>query len=162
MKDSSLVRMFFSQTNCCLHSKLNWTFLKTCNFAGIEPATSGYIPQCFASELGRWCVRGMFINCWLYMPGFSPRKTKQRGKPFFFFFKLWFLCKKSLNFLKIRSLKNCTDIIPDYYIHANNNWLVFPHELQGLSVENIRDNKPWMSEWAAEQLRRSEPGCVME
>lgn len=49
--------------------------------------------------------------------------------------------------------RNQTTIIPDYYVHANNNWLVFPHELQGLSIENIRDNKPWMSDWADEQLR---------
>ena len=26
---------------------------------------------------------------------------------------------------------------PDYYIHETNNWLVFPHELEGMSIEEI-------------------------
>jgi uncharacterized protein len=31
---------------------------------------------------------------------------------------------------------------PDYYVRAVEEWLVFPHELQGLSREEILDNKP--------------------
>ena len=34
------------------------------------------------------------------------------------------------------------DFAPDYYIHKTDKWLVFPHELQGLSEEEIRNNKP--------------------
>ena len=34
------------------------------------------------------------------------------------------------------------DFAPDYYIHQTDKWLVFPHELQGLSEEEIRNNKP--------------------
>ena len=30
---------------------------------------------------------------------------------------------------------------PDYFIHKNDNWLVFPHELQGLSHKEIANNK---------------------
>ena len=30
----------------------------------------------------------------------------------------------------------------DYYIHETDEWLVFPHELQGLSMEEIKANKP--------------------
>jgi hypoxanthine phosphoribosyltransferase len=37
---------------------------------------------------------------------------------------------------------NKTDITPDYYLHESADWLVFPHELDGLSREEIRDNKP--------------------
>lgn len=33
------------------------------------------------------------------------------------------------------------DIEPDYYIHKNNEWLVFPHELDGLDLDEIINNK---------------------
>jgi hypoxanthine phosphoribosyltransferase len=39
---------------------------------------------------------------------------------------------------------NVTDIVPDYYIHKTDQWLVFPHELDGLSREEIFANKPGM------------------
>ena len=31
---------------------------------------------------------------------------------------------------------------PDYYLHTTNDWLVFPHELQGLTLEELTENKP--------------------
>ncbi len=37
---------------------------------------------------------------------------------------------------------NQTDRVPDYFIHETDQWLVFPHELQGLSIEEIKANKP--------------------
>ncbi len=37
---------------------------------------------------------------------------------------------------------NVTDIIPDYYIHETGKWLVFPHELDGLTQEEINAHKP--------------------
>ncbi len=40
--------------------------------------------------------------------------------------------------------KNVTDIIPDYYIHETDQWLIFPHELDGLTREEIFANKPEM------------------
>ena len=39
---------------------------------------------------------------------------------------------------------NVTDITPDYYIHETDQWLVFPHELEGLTREEIFANKPGM------------------
>lgn len=39
--------------------------------------------------------------------------------------------------------KNKTDIVPDYYVHETDEWLVFPHELEGLTTEEIREHKPW-------------------
>ena len=38
--------------------------------------------------------------------------------------------------------RNVTETIPDYYIHETDQWLVFPHELDGLSREEIYANKP--------------------
>lgn len=43
--------------------------------------------------------------------------------------------------------KNKTDIIPDYYVHETDEWLVFPHELKGLTEDEIREHKPWLSDW---------------
>mgnify|MGYP003591873893 CR=1 FL=1 len=37
---------------------------------------------------------------------------------------------------------NTTDIIPDYYLHETDQWLVFPHELDGLTREEAFANKP--------------------
>jgi hypoxanthine phosphoribosyltransferase len=39
---------------------------------------------------------------------------------------------------------NVTGITPDYYIHETDQWLVFPHELDGLTREEIFVNKPGM------------------
>ena len=39
---------------------------------------------------------------------------------------------------------NVTDVIPDYYIHETDQWLIFPHELDGLTREEIFANKPEM------------------
>ena len=38
--------------------------------------------------------------------------------------------------------RNRSRLRPDFFIHETNRWLVFPHELQGLSPEEIRANKP--------------------
>ncbi len=37
---------------------------------------------------------------------------------------------------------NQTDITPDYYLHISDQWLVFPHELDGLERDEIIRNKP--------------------
>jgi hypoxanthine phosphoribosyltransferase len=39
---------------------------------------------------------------------------------------------------------NLSSLTPDYYIHSSDQWLVFPHELDGLSREEILNNKPGM------------------
>ncbi len=33
------------------------------------------------------------------------------------------------------------DIVPDYYVHESDEWLVFPHELSGLTQEEIAEGK---------------------
>ncbi len=38
--------------------------------------------------------------------------------------------------------RNKTDLVPDYFVHEADEWLVFPHELRGLSEEEIRQHKP--------------------
>ncbi|ARN73204.1 phosphoribosyltransferase [Oceanicoccus sagamiensis] len=37
---------------------------------------------------------------------------------------------------------NQVGTVPDYFIHQTDDWLVFPHELVGLSAEEIMQNKP--------------------
>ncbi len=37
--------------------------------------------------------------------------------------------------------KRKVEIIPDYYIHESDEWLVFPHELDGLTREEIAEGK---------------------
>ncbi|MCP3664852.1 MAG: hypoxanthine phosphoribosyltransferase [Gammaproteobacteria bacterium] len=41
---------------------------------------------------------------------------------------------------------NKTDLIPDFYIHKTDQWLVFPHELDGLRLDEIISNKSGMAE----------------
>lgn len=44
---------------------------------------------------------------------------------------------------------NQTSMIPDYYLHETDQWLVFPHELVGLSREEIIENKPGLGKLLA-------------
>ena len=37
--------------------------------------------------------------------------------------------------------KNETDLVPDFYLHETNEWIVFPHELSGLTFEDIKEGK---------------------
>lgn len=37
--------------------------------------------------------------------------------------------------------RNQTDLKPDFFVHETDDWLVFPHELQGLTPEEIREHK---------------------
>ena len=41
---------------------------------------------------------------------------------------------------------NQTDLIPDFYLHETQSWLVFPHELVGLDAAEILEGKPAVSE----------------
>jgi hypothetical protein len=36
---------------------------------------------------------------------------------------------------------NRTDRVPEYYLHETDEWLVFPHELEGLTREEIEAHK---------------------
>ena len=38
--------------------------------------------------------------------------------------------------------RNQTNLVPDYYVRATDTWLVFPHEIQGLTREEILAHKP--------------------
>lgn len=38
--------------------------------------------------------------------------------------------------------RNRTARKPDYYVHENDEWLVFPHEINGLSIDEIERFKP--------------------
>lgn len=44
---------------------------------------------------------------------------------------------------------NRTRRVPDYFVHETDKWLVFPHELNGLSREEILKNKPGIESIAA-------------
>jgi hypothetical protein len=37
---------------------------------------------------------------------------------------------------------NRTGKEPDYFLHQTDDWLVFPHELDGLDIEELRSHKP--------------------
>ena len=41
--------------------------------------------------------------------------------------------------------RNETDIQPDYCVHETDDWLVFPHELDALSPEELREERPGIS-----------------
>ena len=60
-------------------------------------------------------------------------------------------CKKNTPEIRVatpyfKPSKNKTSRTPDYYLHETDKWLVFPHELEGLSIEEIRANKPEVSD----------------
>ncbi|MBX2878502.1 MAG: hypothetical protein KTR32_01145 [Granulosicoccus sp.] len=41
--------------------------------------------------------------------------------------------------------RNKTDFKPDYCTHKTDSWLVFPHEMDGLTKEELRVHKPYLS-----------------
>ena len=60
-------------------------------------------------------------------------------------------CKKNTPEIRVatpyfKPSKNKTSRTPDYYLYETDRWLVFPHELDGLSIEEIRANKPEVSD----------------
>ena len=44
-----------------------------------------------------------------------------------------------------RSGNNRTGRAPDYFLHETSQWLVLPYEMNGLSVAEIRENKPFLT-----------------
>jgi hypoxanthine phosphoribosyltransferase len=48
--------------------------------------------------------------------------------------------------------RNITDFKPDFYINETDKWLVFPHELKGLSIEEIIEGKPDLAETITRHL----------
>ena len=55
-------------------------------------------------------------------------------------------CRKNTPEIRIatpyfKPANNRTDISPEYYIEESNKWLVFPHELDGLSDTEILEHK---------------------
>jgi hypoxanthine phosphoribosyltransferase len=60
-------------------------------------------------------------------------------------------CKKNTPEIKVatpyfKPMKNKTDRKPDFYLHETEKWLVFPHELEGLSMDEIIQFKPELSD----------------
>ncbi len=60
-------------------------------------------------------------------------------------------CKKNSPEIRIatpyyKPTNNKTDRVPDYYLHETDQWLVFPHELDGLTIEEIAGNKPELAD----------------
>lgn len=59
-------------------------------------------------------------------------------------------CKKNTPEIRVatpyfKPNSNQTDKNPDYYLYETDDWLVFPHELHGLTKQEIADNKPQLS-----------------
>ena len=55
-------------------------------------------------------------------------------------------CKKNTPEIRVatpyyKPSKNLTENEPDYFLHKTDKWLVFPHELDGLTFDEIKENK---------------------
>jgi hypothetical protein len=56
-------------------------------------------------------------------------------------------CRRNLPTIRIATVyfkpaRSRSSLKPDFYMHATDSWLVFPHELQGLTREEILAHKP--------------------
>lgn len=51
-------------------------------------------------------------------------------------------CEPKIATLYYKPKNNRTDIKPDFYLHSTDEWIVFPHELEGLTLEEIRCKDP--------------------
>lgn len=60
-------------------------------------------------------------------------------------------CKKNTPNIKVatpyfKPSKNQINRKPDFYLYETDDWLVFPHELDGLTIDEIKENKPQLSD----------------
>ena len=60
-------------------------------------------------------------------------------------------CKKNTPEIRIatpyfKPTKNLTDNKPDYFLYETDKWLVFPHELDGLTLDEIKKHKPELND----------------
>ena len=53
--------------------------------------------------------------------------------------------------------RNRTTRVPDYYLHETEQWVKFPHSLEGLTREEIETNRPRLNE-ILRQVRMAKPG----
>ena len=68
-------------------------------------------------------------------------------------------CKKNTPEIKVatpyfKPKKNLTNNKPDFYIHETDKWLVFPHELEGLTIDEIEKNKPELADLISDIKKR--------
>jgi len=42
--------------------------------------------------------------------------------------------------------RNLTDRVPDYFLHETEQWLKFPHSLEGLTIEEMKEHRPELLE----------------
>ncbi|SEA11242.1 phosphoribosyltransferase [Microbulbifer marinus] len=70
-------------------------------------------------------------------------------------------CKKNTPEIRVatpyyKPANNKTEREPDYYIHKTSEWLVFPHEIDGLSREEILEYKPELAPYI-DRIKTVEP-----
>jgi len=56
-------------------------------------------------------------------------------------------CKKNTPEIRVatpyyKPANNKTGVAPHYFVHESDEWLVFPHEFDGLSAQELRENRP--------------------
>ncbi|MDG2107231.1 MAG: phosphoribosyltransferase family protein [Woeseiaceae bacterium] len=56
-----------------------------------------------------------------------------------------------------KPLRNETDISPEYYLRETSEWLAFPHELDSLTPEELRANRPEIAKIVQSIKIKSEP-----
>lgn len=49
--------------------------------------------------------------------------------------------------------RNQTEFAPDFYVRETDKWLVFPHELKGLTIEEIKAGKPELADTITPHLK---------
>jgi hypoxanthine phosphoribosyltransferase len=59
-------------------------------------------------------------------------------------------CRKNTPDIKVatpyyKPENNKTNLKPDYYLYETDQWIVFPHEIDGLTIDEIIQNKPVLS-----------------
>ena len=75
------------------------------------------------------------------------------------------VCRKNTPEIKVatpfyKPTNNQTSFEPDFYLEKTDKWLVFPHELEGLSFEEIKKHKPEVLSYIQEAKRRNKSESV--
>lgn len=56
-------------------------------------------------------------------------------------------CEAKIACVYWKPSKNRTSLTPDFHVRALEDWIVFPHEIEGLTPDEIRAKDPLLAEW---------------
>lgn len=131
---------------CCIHELLNYKLpnrvdhiaIRTSKYVGVDQAA----PTVHVHNLGYLIERLQSHHNVLIVDDIYDTGLSIQALYFSLQEKLGDNMPKDIRIATVdyKPTRNKTDKIPDYFVNVTNEWIVYPHELEGLTIEEIREN----------------------